>query len=81
MQNNIDIAGLKKEQLFEIINEIGREISYRKYCYPKWIQAGRMDEFTAKKRMSNMYDAYNILKFIYEHSAQDVQLKLFSVSH
>ena len=81
MINEIKIQGLTKSRLFEIIGEIGREIGIRKNVYPKWVQSGRLPREIADKQMNNLTGAYEILKFIYTNSAQDVQLKLFSVSH
>lgn len=81
MSNEIKIQGLTKNRLFEIIGEIGREIGIRKNVYPKWIQSGRLPREIADKQMNNLASAHEILKFIYANSAQDVQLKLFTVSH
>lgn len=79
MQNEIAIVGLTKTRLFEIIGEVGREIGYRKHCYPKWIESGRLNKHIAEKQMRNITGAYEILRYIYTHGTQDIQLHLFKI--
>lgn len=42
------------QELYAAIQEVGREIGYRKYCYPKWIISGRIEEEKADKQLNNM---------------------------
>lgn len=79
MENNIEIVGLSKNRLFEIISEVGRELGYRKYCYPKWIATGKLNKNIAEKQMRNLTGAYEILRYIYTHGTQDIQLHLFKI--
>jgi len=53
------------EELYGAIQEVGREISYRKYCYPKWVANGKLDKNKADKQLNNMRKAYEILKELY----------------
>lgn len=59
-------------ELFGALKEVGREIGYRKYCYPKWIASGRLDSVKADTQMKNMEKAYAILKNLYERGVANV---------
>lgn len=53
-------------ELFGVLKEVGREIGYRKYCYPKWIANGRLDPAKADTQLKNLEKGYAILKSLYE---------------
>lgn len=59
------MAEYTREELYNAIQEVGREIGYRKYCYPKWITNGKIDKTEADKRLKNMQIAYRKLKELY----------------
>lgn len=73
------IEGLTKHRLFEIMGEVKRELGYRKYCYPKWVQMGKLRQEIADKQLNNLQGAYNILNFLYTNANQEIQLQLFKV--
>lgn len=38
------MANYTNQELYGAIQEIGREIGYRKYCYPRWVMNGKLDQ-------------------------------------
>lgn len=61
------MAEYTQEELFNAIQEVGREIGYRKYCYPNWVIRGKLTQERADVQLGNMRKAYEILKGIYNN--------------
>lgn len=62
------MADYTQEELLNAKQEVGREVGYRKYCYPKWIATGRITKEEADERYKNMQKAYEILKGLCEET-------------
>jgi len=61
------MAEYTQEELYAAIQEVGREIGYRKYCYPNWVLRGKLTQEKADVQLKNMRKAYEILKGIYNN--------------
>lgn len=63
--------------LDEMIRCVKREINYRKWVYPKRVQAGNMTQDKADKEIHLMAAVYTALHKIYEGTAPQVVQQTF----
>lgn len=62
MQAAIDAQDALAVRVNRACAEIGREVGYRRSCYPKWVQQGRMKQEKADEQIAALEDAATLLR-------------------